>query len=178
MSRLALLIMKKKFLIAGVFLLNQTLFAQNDFEVKVNKLIGYIKRNIHTSENLSDSNVIDFFVYDISIDSNGAISSVHTLILDSIKQATQIFKLAKSIKNNFFFNKPIYSKLLIPVQVNYNTDDELISKRDITILGTIKLFEDFPRYDIRNTFITRVVSINSFQAKLGSRLKSNNRHFN
>lgn len=163
--------MKKYFLLFVFFLLNQTLFAQKDFQVKVNKLIGYIERNIHISENLSDSNVIDFFVYDISIDSSGAISSVHTLILDSIKQATQIFKLAKSIRNNFFFNKPIYSKLLIPVQVNYSTDDELISKRDITILETIRLFEDFPRYDIRNTFITRIVSINSFSSKIGQPIK-------
>lgn len=163
--------MKKYFLLFVFFLLNQTLFAQNDFEVKVNKLIGYIERNIHISENLSDSNVVDFFVYDISIDSNGAISSVHTLILDSIRQVAQIFKLAKSIRNNFFFNKPIYSKLLIPVQVNYNTDDELISERDITILGTIRLFENFPRCDIRNTFITRIVSINSFSSKIGQLIK-------
>lgn len=154
--------MKKFISLFLFFIIAKNSFAQKDFEAKVNKVLGYIERSLDLNEKKIEGNRIDFFVYDISIDSSGSILNIHSLIMDSLSSLSKVLIVADSIKQKFHFSDPHYSKLLIPVLIIYSNDNEVISNNTMTILETMKIFETLSKCKIKNTFITRHIVINRF----------------
>lgn len=76
--------MKKFLIILCYILFTEFSYSQNQFEPNVNKIIHLIERNIKVNEINKNDSRIEFFIYDISINQNGNILEVHTLILDSL----------------------------------------------------------------------------------------------
>lgn len=140
-------------------LISQFGFSQADLTQTASRIVHFIERNLKIEENSNNEPVYDFFVYDISIDSSGKISSMHTLIWDSISCIKRVNELADSIKVNYSFHKPRCYKFFVPVLVVSEKGQENQRKDLEALAETIKFFGLFKGQQKNGVYVTRLATV-------------------
>ncbi len=155
----------KYFFLFIAFYISQPLFAQKSFDAKKNEVLRYIERNFELENSNVPNKNPELFVYTISIDAEGNIQNVYTLILDSLSYSKQVFQMADSIKSKFSFVKsgiPEFSQLIIPVLIIHSKEDDTISNYEQTILNITDFFGQLSKYKLKKVLVSRIAIVNQF----------------
>ncbi len=151
------------FLLSVTFLLQ--LPAQNQFEREVSKAVKYLERNLSVDNRDTAARDIEFFIYDISCDSNGKVMSVHLLIMDSLTSAAKARMIGNEIMKNFNFGKSNFKKLMIPVMVIQKNQEDETDRLQEPLLETIAFYDQLARKKTGKVYVSRKAVIAQYAHK-------------
>ncbi len=140
----------------------QSAFSQKVFDAEAFKLVHHIVRNLSPDDKERTGCDFEYFVYDITIDTSGAVTAVHLLLVDSLYNLAQAKALAGDIKAKFKFSKSNYRKLLVPVFIVHSDADDAFTTDENAVLETIGIFKKLFRKNNGSTYITQSADIISF----------------
>ncbi len=154
--------MRKYYIILCFILYSNSLSAQNRNDTNILVVQKYISTNFNIPIIRHEQGKIDFFIYNIFIDSSGNIQSIYSLILDSTECKKEIFRVSDSIKEKFKFVFLKNSVILIPISIVYSSCDYIKAENLKNISTYLNFLKEISKCYIPNLYITKELVLNSF----------------
>lgn len=160
--------MKKHFIHIFLLFIGFSLHSQTPFETEVSRALKLIERSLTISGGKHIGHKNEFFLYSISLDSNGKISFIEVLRPDSISHMGEIKRIASEIKEKWTAVKSDFKIILIPVLIMHPDIEENDTVRDLLMSEIATYFDGFNvkplssrAYIARNAMVTYYRSKNN-----------------
>jgi len=156
--------MKICFFIAVFIIARATVHCQPAASSDVQKLVRQIERQLGVSDKLKTNGTSELFFYDLSLDLEGNISTIHVLLFDSLTSIREVVHFGERIRKDFHFRGTKVKKVLIPVLIVHSGREEIVSDAESSAYGTVQVLTALSR-NSKTILISRMALVMQMQER-------------